>query len=494
MEYNSFYGGRQGASFVIQEKYKSIKAPDVTNEIWNKIIREDLGLAEGANISNEQRESWNKQYCMVSAFQQGNSYKTVNYDEYVIIDTENKNDPDNGRIYRRGYDYNNNMGGALYVGQIVGPAGLAPHTEMKTINEVESIKETEGFEYRRGKGEYAVTNASLIAGKNEDGTFNDAIEWSCCSVRDANSHESTAHIGFKFPYTVIDFTAKSVSAYTSDKAELVSRVDDETHPFYEKWQLQVPKGIKGDALKNLRESTNADGNRILVYDSINYDTKAEGVTTTQTIGLLNDIEKVSITAAGKITIEYSAAANASFQLKYPSTIALDSSSQKLKVTYTDNSTALIGDPINYVLETAIPTEGNYRYHLLIRYNVKKGTVSYNGKSDWFDLGAVKSDNGILIGGNIQDSTLVNIQLCISKLNTTYPDGRDDGKIMTVGSSAENKGFYAYDYGAKTWYYLGTIGSASLSVMALPENADGSAPDVLQDLPTNGLWFVTINKE
>ena len=456
MEYNSFYGGRHGASFVIQERYLTIAA-------------------------------------MIEQFKMGNSYKTVNYDEYVIIDTENKNDPDNGKIYRRGYDYNNSVGGALYVGQIVGPAGLAPHTEMKTINEVDVIKETEGFEYRRGEGEYTVTNASLVPGKESNGTFNDTIEWAYCSVRDENSHESTAHIGFKFPYTVIEFTAKSASAYTSSSAELASRIDDKSHPFYEKWQLQVPKGIKGDALKNLRESTNADGNRILVYDSINYDTKAEGVTTTQTIGLLNDIEKVSITAAGKITIEYSAAANASFQLKYPSTIALDSSSQKLKVTYTDNSTALIGEPINYVLETAIPTEGTYRYHLLIRYNVKKGTVSYNSKTDWFDLGVVRSDNGILIGGNIEDSTLVNIQLCINRLNQDYPSGREDGKIMTVGASADNKGFFAYNYSSKTWYYLGTIGSATISAVAANEGANGSIPTVAQSLPTNGLWFITKNK-
>ena len=456
MEYNSFYGGRQGASFVIQERY--------------------LSIAE-----------------MIEFFKMGNNYKTVNYDEFVIIDTENKNDPDNGKVYRRGYDYNNIMGGALYVGQIVGPAGLAPHTEMKTINEVENIKETEGFEYRRGEGSYAVTNASLVAGKTSEGQFNDAIEWSYCSVRDDNSHESTAHIGFKFPYTVIDFTANSTSAYTAADAELVSRIDDKSHPFYEKWQLQVPKGIKGDALKNLRETTDADGKRILVYDSINYDTKAEGVTTTQTVGFLNDIKSVNITTAGKITIQYTAAAASNFSLKFPSTIALDSTTQKLKVTYTDNSTALIGEPINYVVETVIPTEGNYRYHLLIRYNVLNGGISYNGKNTWFDLGVVRSDNGILIGGNIEDSTLVNIQMCINRLNKDYPNGREDGKIMTVGSSAENKGFYGYNYASSTWYYLGTIGAAKTSVLAASENADGSIPQLAQELPTNGLWFITESK-
>ena len=86
---------------------------------------------------------------MVAAFSQGGDYKTVNYDEYVLIDTENKNNPDNGKIYRRGYEYNNSMGGAIYEGQIVGPAGMAPHTEMHTIDEVEQIQEREDFTYRR---------------------------------------------------------------------------------------------------------------------------------------------------------------------------------------------------------------------------------------------------------------------------------------------------------------------------------------------------------
>ncbi len=460
MEYNSFYGGRQGASFVIQEKY--------------------LTIAE-----------------MIESFKKGNSYKTVNYDEYVIIDTENKNDPDNGKIYRRGYDYNNNMGGALYVGQIVGPAGLAPHTEMKTINEVESIKETEGFEYRRGKGEYAVTNASLIAGKNEDGTFNDTIEWSYCSVRDANSHESTAHIGFKFPYTVIDFTARSVSAYTSDEAELASRIDDESHPFYEKWQLQIPKGIKGDALKNLRETIDEDGKRILVYDSINYDASAEGATTTHTIGFLNDIVDINVNSdTGEMTIQYSVNSDANFQLNYPSTIVLDEESQRLKVKYTvGNEEVLIGEPINYIVETVI---SNKNYHLLVRYSdpAKKGKISYDNKNDWVDLGAVRSDNGILVGENIEDSSLVNIQLCIEHLNNKYPEGREDGKIVTVGDSAENKGFFAYNYGANpgTWYYLGTIGSAEVSAIAAEENEDETLPELAQSLPNNGLWFVIKTKE
>ena len=69
MEYNSFYGGRRGASFIIVKTY-----PDIPT--------------------------------MCRDFAEGGDFTTVGYDEYVLINTYNKNHPDNGKIFRRGYDYN----------------------------------------------------------------------------------------------------------------------------------------------------------------------------------------------------------------------------------------------------------------------------------------------------------------------------------------------------------------------------------------------------
>lgn len=62
----SFYGGRPGNSFVIITTFKSVND-------------------------------------MVIAFKKGPEYKTVHYDEYVMINTDNKNNLENGRLYRRGY-------------------------------------------------------------------------------------------------------------------------------------------------------------------------------------------------------------------------------------------------------------------------------------------------------------------------------------------------------------------------------------------------------
>lgn len=108
----SYYGGKPGNSFVIVKTFPSIAA-------------------------------------MTEVFKLGPNYVDVNFDEYVLINTEYKNNPENGQIFRRGYDYNSTTrtitsytfgredskqiyankeilaAGAEYVGTIVGPAGRA---------------------------------------------------------------------------------------------------------------------------------------------------------------------------------------------------------------------------------------------------------------------------------------------------------------------------------------------------------------------------------
>ena len=397
MEYNSFYGGRRGASFVIVKRYSTI--------------------AE-----------------MISVFSQGGDYKTVNYDEYVLIDTENKNNPDNGKIYRRGYEYNNSMGGAIYEGQIVGPAGLAPHTEMHTIDEVEQIQEREDFTYRRGSGEYGPVGGNIIPGKYiEPGTgivkYNDKITWTYCSVRDMNSHESTAHIGFKFPYTVIDYTTTSVSTYRNGNyadTSAATRIDDGSHPFYEKWNISIPKGVKGDAFKNFRVMVAdntiqsytgqaddiANNRQVLVYDYYHYDEKENGDMKTYYVGDYNKISDITVSATGLVTIEYTHDDDDTYQLRIPTSVSINTGStegtgtQKVVITYANGDTEEVGQPLNYIMATAVDN----RYHLLVYYSdpAKRSAFSpkatYNGKNDWADLGYIGNGTGVgAIAGEESDS-------------------------------------------------------------------------------------------
>ena len=207
MEYNSFYGGRQGTPFIIAAKYDSVND-------------------------------------MINAFAGGNNYKVVAYNEYVIIDTINKNDADNGKIYRRietdpGYEY---------IGQIVGPSGPAPTASFESYSEGEHISEEEPYNIG--------SPSDLVPGKYVEQNvtkYNDTIKYKYVVVRDVNNIESTIYMGFRIPYPVIDFSVNPILVeYPTAQTVQPERVDDGRHPFYEHWELKIPKGIKGDAFKNFK--------------------------------------------------------------------------------------------------------------------------------------------------------------------------------------------------------------------------------------------------
>lgn len=426
--YNSFYGGRRGASFVIVKKFASISD-------------------------------------MVAAFSQGGSYKTVNYDEYVLIDTVSKNDTDNGKIFRRGYEYNNEMGGAIYMGQIVGPAGYSPHVELKTIAEVEAVQERDNFTYRRGTGSYAPSE-NLVPGKYIDNTlvkYNDKITWAYCSVRDENEADTTVHVGFKFPYTVIEYEANSVNPYyhrsnnTSDfiNENLVERIDDETHPFYEKWHINVPKGIKGDALKNLRvqvattaieeydgqQDDVSNGREVLVYNYYDYSASENPTPKQIYLGDYNMISSINLADDGTLTIDYTHDDTITYnkkikwinsitlngndgrlkiqyndgteyntQLVYPSDLSVNTGTtegagnQKLHVTYTDGTGKDIGNPINYIMRTACNINTAWHLYILYADPAKRGSVTYDGRNDWTDLGYIGNGEVGCVAAKESDQT------------------------------------------------------------------------------------------
>lgn len=324
----SFYGGRPGNSFIIITTYRSIAD-------------------------------------MVTKFKQGPNYTAVHYDEHVMINTVNKNDPDNGRVYRRGYDFTNTMGGAEYIGTIVGPAGKAPMLEMTTVADVRSKHASEGYDERFSSGQYSPTGGNLVPGKTSGGTFNDAITWACCSIRNENDEDATAYIGFTFPYTVIDYETSWIEPYISGRYADTSsaiRVDDETHPFFEKWHINVPKGVKGNAFMNLKveaASTNVEeytgqaddinhGRMILAYDYYNYDDYQNGTPVRLYLGDYNMIDNVSIDDEGTITIDYSHDDDSVWtkKIKWVKSVTLNTESGLFTVVY-NHTTDASGNPTTY---------------------------------------------------------------------------------------------------------------------------------------------------
>lgn len=157
-------------------------------------------------------------------------------------------------------------------------------------------------------------------------SYQKTINWKYCSVRNENNEDSTAYIGFRFVSPVIEFEATPTSAYETvdliDKLSVDMNKESITdHPFYSRWKLKIPKGIKGNSLSNLRVSTlitkgeyyNPDGNKytvsdtthdFILYDEYTYDNKAEGeLIKTYVLGKYDQIKSITLAEDGTLTIE-----------------------------------------------------------------------------------------------------------------------------------------------------------------------------------------------
>lgn len=260
---DSLYGGHQGVSFIIKDSFESIEEA-------------------------------------VAACKLGPQYTRCWYGENIIISTPNLNDEDNGKVFNRGLDYTNDMGGLVFIAQIVGPAGGTPIFEMGTLQETKykstmPIEETDyrkypigyetndggeiiGYELNTSANEPIATfpfskahHTSLVPGKTAEGTYNDEILWTWVNVRKANqTADSMFYVGFQIPYLVTEYLSHMVSPYDtfgnlSRNPTTATRVDDASHPFYSSWDIGVPKGIKGDTMRALRVITPTAENRNNIY-------------------------------------------------------------------------------------------------------------------------------------------------------------------------------------------------------------------------------------
>lgn len=531
MDY-SFYGGRRGASFILSGRFRYIDGNKIPPKD-EKLIEKEYGLDKPI----KSRVEWVNKNCMIQAFKQDGDYTEVNYDEYVIIDSYDKNDPNNGKVYRRGYDFNSALGGAEYIGQIVGPSGPAPALKMTTYQDVEDIVEKKGYEYLKSSGEYAPT-VNLVPGKYAEDGFNDSIKWICCSIRDEFNQESEAYVGFIFPYTVIEYEAQSVSPYYHRgssgenfiNTDLMTKVDDGKHPFYAKWNVKIPKGIKGDTFKNYRimiadntiepyDGQNDDienQRQVIVCDYYHYDKDSTGEPITIYIGDYNSIQDISVADNGSLIINYThdGIKTTDNKIKWITSVSVNTGSkegegtQKLVIQYNDGTSKEIGNPINYIMKTAITED----YHLIVLYSdpaYRKKIVAegkgyeYEGRNDWYDLGDVKSDSGVLIGLNLPLSTFPSLAIddICAKLNLLYPNGLtgDDlkGKIISVGDAEDTKMMFAFDYGKvngkyKGWYYLGAINKTSaikIKMCVIAGNIDNEETEKkAKTMPVGTIWF------
>lgn len=189
----SFYGGKQGFNFTLVRSFSSIEE-------------------------------------MEDCFKQGSSYTDVNYGEYVIINTIDKTDKNNGSIYRRGYDYLRANGGAEYIGTVVGPAGPAPTVEIDSYNSVSQIENS------------IISSMSWNEGDLYPGNPNSQnnIYIASANITNENGDRTILKIGLKIPFPNFNFKGKLIEIEDYNEENLISKVEP-SNPFYEEWKLNIPK-------------------------------------------------------------------------------------------------------------------------------------------------------------------------------------------------------------------------------------------------------------
>lgn len=302
MAMDSFYGGRQGASFVIVYRFDAIDIdksgeqfrckeaavsntnPDLflwqngnfvfkdgvnyNNYTWKYLSLDGGSVATTDGDHNAPEEAAEG---MVQCFSQGgNSVDKVNYGEYVIIDTPYKDNPDNGKVFRRGMNFivdpvKNPLAGAEYIGQIVGPKGDVPQIDVDHYDTIINTATSPVV-----SDEFNELNKDLIPGyePEKEDPYNDEIKYVYTKIKDSYGNVLGILIGFKIPYLVIDYEARSIKPYenrgidpsgkyynygliTKDSNFYDEEKDEWVHPFYHKWQIKIPHGYHGIDVNNL---------------------------------------------------------------------------------------------------------------------------------------------------------------------------------------------------------------------------------------------------
>ena len=287
----SFYGGKQGVSPIVKARFKYINTEDPAYQ--NKVSQ--IGEDRKSELKPETME-----LCFADPI-----YKDVWYGQLAIIDTTNKRNPNNGKLFRRvlardGKDMSpGDTPHGVYIGQIVGPSGGFPMVKLGSIdnmiqeiktqyqsNSIDDIRYPTGNETignsidksdqiaiknSSGPGVIAELNANknnhqLIPGakKNNNGTwdYETGIHYSWVNVRNIaeNPEDTYVYLGFTIPYTFFDFDIQNVSWEEKFETKFLNKdaYEKGTQPFYQHRQIKIPSGITGNSIGSIRRAKYGD--------------------------------------------------------------------------------------------------------------------------------------------------------------------------------------------------------------------------------------------
>ena len=317
----SFYGGRQGSSFVIKKAFDYIGAFDenkkpitfyrygdylydisqrgfIVNDNGKLISRADNVDSDGNALNLDASQKWKlllkngkqitestfykdgrinnnpvtvdleKATTMIEHFSKGVvTTNEVNYGEYVIISAQRgkemgiDNGKDvliNGRVYRRGLDYNDPMAGAEFVGQICGPQGMSPELYFDSFNNIKKYEEISSEN----------SDIKLIQGKQNNA--NDAV----FKIRTERNPENLNGIneykmGIQIPYSGFKFTSQNIDY---NKITNTNLVNNESHNFFHSYLIKIPDGVPGNDFSQIFEICE----EVNTNTSINYYTYSNG--------------------------------------------------------------------------------------------------------------------------------------------------------------------------------------------------------------------------
>lgn len=341
----SFYGGRQGASFIIKKKFEYLNLEDPAyladhGFIEYKGIQDDkqhyfVRGEDGSLVSSNSKFDKVMELCLADE-----SYKDVWYNEYCIIDTINKNNPNNGRIFRRRFP-DQVTDGLPYeeIGTIVGPSSGAPMLKPQSgLLNFDTIRSQLPAGHWDGLGlsengtlkiydpsfsdgdlstwpstvtlkEESITidnmgmvPGAVVKGEYKNGVFEntaveytDEIKYNWFNVRKNTENgdgvvESWCYIGFKIPYPVFSTSAIYKTPGTQPKAYEVNRNDNTDsieHPFWYDWRFEIPGGLRGISIEEIfindidvKDNNNNNLYEVsaYVFDDLDYDTVADRYT------------------------------------------------------------------------------------------------------------------------------------------------------------------------------------------------------------------------
>lgn len=410
----SFYGGRQGLSFVIKKAFDYIGAFDenqkpitfyrygdylydisqrgfIVNDNGKLISRADNVDIDGNALNLDANQKWKlllkngeqitestfykdgrvnnnpvtvdleKATTMIEHFSKGIvTTNEVNYGEYVIISAQRgkemgiDNGQDvliNGRVYRRGLDYNDPMAGAEFIGQICGPQGMSPELYFDSFNNIKDYEEISSEN----------DDIKLIQGTKDnslDTVFKIRTERNPENLNGVNEYK----MGIQIPYSGFAFSGNSVNYNQSASAELKL---NESHNFFHSYLINIPNGVPGNDFSKVFQVCEKVNNNT----AINYYTYSNGQYIQETNTLPIGIEIFTIVSNAEEWLDNTG--DTYIKIKYP----IDSDDNIYYVKRQDTySKALYAEIINYnkqdkndaITNQPIPTK---TYHKIGDYKI-----------------------------------------------------------------------------------------------------------------------------